>query len=268
MKILKPILLFLLMIAVAIVASSVISHIRADQIAAATYSIWFNEYRPYGTLSPSALAGLTPEKLKLLKTVVPTRQRFDGQRANGDSIEIVSTDDGVQNKAITFLQQGISVLTNNRNSNISTTGTGVPFLLKPVTPMCLAWRDSRIVPEDDTILGFHTLHVTIQDHGMISDKWYSRDLGCQVLKSVSTRQSDGAVEDIEATSASADPPADSMFALPNNPVEMSPSNYWLALTPPDAGHNKASDAISTPYYEQQDAIYASDRSARATSTSH
>lgn len=105
MKIFKPLFLLLLTIVVAIFVSSTISRIRANHVAA-PYSIWFNETRPYGHISESALAAMSSEKLKDIKTVVPTRRRFEGQRENGDSVEISIADDGIQYKTITFCPKG------------------------------------------------------------------------------------------------------------------------------------------------------------------
>lgn len=241
----------------AVVLSSTVSHIRAQHITSA-YSIWFKEFRPIGRVSEDVLARMSPEKLQAIKAGSP-RERFDGQRENGDKVQILTEFNGARSVALIFATKGLIISVNPLTGSISTMGTGTPDTILPVTPQCLAFGGRQSDRDTDVILGFKTLH-TAQRHGsFITESWLAPALGCQTIKRVTTRQSDGAMEIIEAYKATSDPPSDDLFKLPPNAVKKKPSEFWLEIVPLDM--HKASDLL-LDRRSKDDALYEEQKRER------
>ena len=123
-----------------------------------------------------------------------------------------------------------------------TFGTGKPtvFPPHPFGPNCESYA-AEMTGESKTILGFKTLHVagkpqiqTTEDGDTLTnteDRWVSPDLGCQALEETSTFAVNGAKNTTTkiATSATREPPPDSMFEIPTGYPEVPPSLFLGAM---------------------------------------
>jgi len=257
---LKRITVLFAIVFAALLFSAVVAKVRAQHVTV-SYSIKIREVYYVPPVSVETFAQMSPEKQKLQLANASVRERFEGQRSNGDHVTAV-TFEGLTTTTIKLHQSGLVLLVNNKNSDISTSGTGVPTLIMPVTPECKAFVPSNLVADSaDTILGFKTIHVHMVFGNMTTESWYAPALGCQEVKRIATRF-DGAQTTFEAVEASINPPPDEMFEPPANAVERKPSEFWRALTPLPSGHsNEAHDAVNQNYLNQ-DARYERDRAAR------
>src|ERR1700686_1589857 len=109
MRNIKSLLVLALTILAAIALSS-ISHVRA-QHSSLPYGIWFRKTGPAAHMSQEAVDRMSPEQRRIYK-MGEVRDRFEGERGNGDHVQVFKPSDPSQESWIlTFAQKGVYVHT-------------------------------------------------------------------------------------------------------------------------------------------------------------
>jgi hypothetical protein len=165
---------------------------------------------------------------------------FEGQRRNGDTVSAFVRNDpsllpGTLLRSVNFAAKGITIQTNSVNNNIVTSGRGQPVGHTFNWGNCHTLMGDRWTGKTKKILGFDTYQV-IENISEINDSedWLAPAMECMALENTTTWKHRGGAYDGYstkiATSAQAVDPPDAMFAIPDRPNEMPPSQYETALT--------------------------------------
>ena len=184
---------------------------------------------------------------------------YFGRRSNGDTITMGLTD-GI--KEYNLASSGTLVVASNKTSNVSTLGSGKPYLPQDNDGTCSQFGSDVVQGESKQMLGFNVLHVFYSRRitsasGSVGEntvsQWVAPALDCYPLEDERRWYADGkatAFEIKKATAASVGEPLPGLFAVPTNVVEVSPSVFW-----PSVGRSA---------FPQQDKAYNKDKAKRSS----
>ena len=128
-------------------------------------------------------------------------------------------------KTVNYGAIDVTVTATDINSSIFTLGTGQPRIA-PIGRGCLSVNSEAPVVGNETMLGYPVVHTRVPDDVMIDEQWIAKSLDCLELRRVYTYldkgQPTGAQDALAATSVTLGEPDPALFALPANPVEVTP----------------------------------------------
>jgi len=209
------------LIAVCLLSNGV-TRVKAELIAADPYVIRVREtvYNNDGTVTPDGVY-----------------EKILGQARNGTKVTIQWQPNKPERliRTVEFPSEGKFISVNLKGLQ-TTSGSGRPRTIYRADSTCGHWLSQEEHPtEGAKMSGYRTLYTKRETADREEERWYSPDLGCEVVKSIIHWKTNGeflvAHTDTEPVGLSNQEPTKDLLALSADLKEVTPSEFYAAIIP-------------------------------------